>query len=265
MQAVLERSERSDHLIELALRVRDELCDLGDLLGRGLERMLGHPAADFTPAAGLRTTVQYGVIAVTAAAQVLVALVLMLTYSPLVTLVYLAIAPLYAGLLWISGIGCAPPTTRSRKHLGNTSRVWDQFQHSGVLIGRMNDIIEPEPEQGADRSALADVPTISGQVSIRSVELAVAIVGRSGSGKTTLVRLLAGLLADELVSRRDLCRGDHAETRAVGHRPSAACRSTTVRSTALRRACSRRRRFLTASRASTGGGPSTRSAASSSA
>jgi Flp pilus assembly protein TadB len=125
MQAVLERSERSDHLIELALRVRDELCDLGDLLGRGLERMLGHPAADFTPAAGLRTTVQYGVIAVTAAAQVLVALVLMLTYSPLVTLVYLAIAPLYAGLLWISGIGCAPPTTRSRKHLGNTSRVWD--------------------------------------------------------------------------------------------------------------------------------------------
>ncbi|HWF50013.1 MAG TPA: peptidase domain-containing ABC transporter [Solirubrobacteraceae bacterium] len=258
--------------------------------------------------------VQYGVMAVTAAAQVIVALILMLIYSPLLTLVYLAVAPLYAVLLWISRhqlrpaydaleeafgkyqsrqidaikgiesvkaiggedalralilrqftgvrarvfradlasmlfeatvvtlgflslalflwlgalqviaghltlgglVGFNALVLLANAPLATLMLVWDQFQYSGVLIGRMNDIIEPEPEQGADRSALADVPTVSGRVSIRAVDLAfpsapdapvlknvtleisagtkVAIVGRSGSGKTTLVRLLAGLL-----------------------------------------------------------------------
>jgi ATP-binding cassette subfamily B protein len=258
--------------------------------------------------------VQYGVIAVTAAAQVGVALILMLLYNGVLTLLYLAVMPLYAGLLWFSRNRLRPAydeleeafgkyqsrqvdalkgiesvkaiggedklrrlissqfgAVRSRVYradlasmlfegsittlgflslgtfvwvgslevmaghltlgglvgfnslvllanapLATLLRVWDQFQYAGVLIGRMNDVVEPEPEQGSDRSALTGVPSVSGRVSIRGVHLAfpaaldhpvlkdisldvppgtkVAIVGRSGSGKTTLVRLLAGLL-----------------------------------------------------------------------
>ena len=40
---------------------------------------------------------QYGVIALTAAAQVAVAVVLMVTYNRLLTILYLTVAPLYAG------------------------------------------------------------------------------------------------------------------------------------------------------------------------
>jgi HlyB family type I secretion system ABC transporter len=94
--------------------------------------------------------------------------------------------------------------------------AWDQFQYSSILLGRLNDILEQEPEQGADRSRLVSVPTMQGHVRLRNVGFAypgpapmpilegidldvppgttVAIVGRSGSGKTTLVKCLAGLL-----------------------------------------------------------------------
>jgi ABC-type bacteriocin/lantibiotic exporter with double-glycine peptidase domain/CRP-like cAMP-binding protein len=94
--------------------------------------------------------------------------------------------------------------------------LWDQLQYSTVLLGRLNDILEQEPEQGADRSGLTPVKSLSGQVSFKRMtfeypgpasapvldeidfEVApgtrVAIVGRSGSGKTTLIKCLSGLL-----------------------------------------------------------------------
>ena len=94
--------------------------------------------------------------------------------------------------------------------------VWEQLQMMLVLMNRLNDIFEQEPEQGRDRSGLKPVPTLEGHLQLRNVGFRfggpespaileninlevlpgkmVAIVGRSGSGKTTLIKLLAGLL-----------------------------------------------------------------------
>jgi HlyB family type I secretion system ABC transporter len=91
--------------------------------------------------------------------------------------------------------------------------IWDELQYGQVLLNRLNDIIEQEPEQGG--LEVGAVPTLEGRVELRDVGFRyspisppilegislevptgslVAIVGRSGSGKTTLVRCLSGLL-----------------------------------------------------------------------
>ncbi len=91
--------------------------------------------------------------------------------------------------------------------------IWDELQYGQVLLNRLNDIIEQEPEQGGRE--LTAVPTLEGRVQLRDMSFryspisppildgisldvepgsTVAIVGRSGSGKTTLVRCLSGLL-----------------------------------------------------------------------
>ncbi len=94
--------------------------------------------------------------------------------------------------------------------------MWDQLQLSSVLVDRLNDIVEHDPEQGADHSGLKEVPTLEGRIRFSNVGFSyggavpvkildgitfevepgttVAIVGRSGSGKTTLIKCLAGLL-----------------------------------------------------------------------
>jgi HlyB family type I secretion system ABC transporter len=94
--------------------------------------------------------------------------------------------------------------------------LWDQLQLAQILLGRLDDVLGHEPEQGHDRSYLRPVTTLAGRVELRGVGFryggpeappilegitvainpgeSVAIVGRSGSGKTTLTKLLAGLI-----------------------------------------------------------------------
>src|SRR5438094_543750 len=93
--------------------------------------------------------------------------------------------------------------------------VWDTMQFASVLLNRLNDIFEQEPEQGHDRSRLLPVHSLEGRIELRGVSFKyggpespdilknitvelppgrmIALVGRSGSGKTTLVKLIAGL------------------------------------------------------------------------
>jgi ATP-binding cassette subfamily B protein len=94
--------------------------------------------------------------------------------------------------------------------------LWDGLQSSSVLLNRLNDVFEQDPEQGADRSRLLPVRALEGRVRLQNVGFQyggpespkildgisfevppgkmVAIVGRSGSGKTTLIKCLAGLV-----------------------------------------------------------------------
>lgn len=114
--------------------------------------------------------------------------------------------------------------------------VWDDAQYVSVLLNRLNDLFEHEPEQGEDRSRLAPVKSLEGHLELRQVGFryggpespailqgitleipsgrTYAIVGRSGSGKTTLVKLIAGLL--------DATEGtvlfDRVDSRTLNHR-----------------------------------------------
>jgi ATP-binding cassette subfamily B protein len=94
--------------------------------------------------------------------------------------------------------------------------LWDQMQQSSVLLQRLQDVLEAEPEQRREEVAPRAVKRLSGRISLRRVGLSysdapdravlddvsllleagstVGLVGRSGSGKSTLVRCLAGLI-----------------------------------------------------------------------
>ncbi len=47
--------------------------------------------------------------------------------------------------------------------------LWDNLQLATVLLDRLNDVFEQEPEQGADRSRLLPVRTLEGRISLRNV------------------------------------------------------------------------------------------------
>lgn len=94
--------------------------------------------------------------------------------------------------------------------------LWDQFQQASVLLQRLQDVLEAEPEQAREQPGRRAVRRLSGRITLRQVALAyqdapdrpaldnvslvlepgttVGLVGRSGSGKSTLVRCLAGLV-----------------------------------------------------------------------
>ena len=94
--------------------------------------------------------------------------------------------------------------------------LWDELQHGRVLLDRLGDVIEHEPEQGESKEHLQAVSSLEGAIRLAGVGFryggpespailedidltispgqTIAIVGRSGSGKTTLVKLVAGLL-----------------------------------------------------------------------
>lgn len=113
--------------------------------------------------------------------------------------------------------------------------AWDQWQQVAVLLNRLNDVFEAEPEQGRDRSQLAPVHSLEGRIELRNICFkyggpeapdilkgitldfepgkTIAIVGRSGSGKTTLVKLIAGLIEPTAGSTHI----DHVDLKTVNY------------------------------------------------
>lgn len=101
--------------------------------------------------------------------------------------------------------------------------IWDDVEKSSVLLHRLQDVFEQEPEQADRLGALSPVSTLGGAIEFQGVSFAfdvdavgrvrdeqsyvlrelqlevspgmtIGVVGRSGSGKSTLLKLLAGLV-----------------------------------------------------------------------
>src|SRR6476619_6615697 len=121
------------------------------------------------------------------------------------------------GSLSIGGfVAFSSLTAMAYSGIMRTLGVWDNLQFATVLMNRLNDIFEQEPEQGRDRSRLAPVHSLEGRIELRGVSFKygvpeapnilsditldiapgrmIAFVGRSGCGKTPLIKLIAGLL-----------------------------------------------------------------------
>ena len=140
--------------------------------------------------------------------------------------------------------------------------LWDQLQYSSILLARVNDILQHEPEQGSDHSQLRPVPSLEGRIAFHDMGFSypgavaapvlegitldvrpgatVAIVGRSGSGKTTLMKCLSGLFEPTSGSiTYDGVRPAHARVPPAAQADRTSCSRRTTCSTTRSRATSR--------------------------
>ncbi len=146
-----------------------------------------------------------------------------------------------------SPLASSSPTTRSillaTPSLQLLLSFWEELQQADVLMNRLQDVFDAEPEQRKDDRELRPVTNLEGRVRLRRVSFAypttpdrlvvqdvtldiepgttVALVGRSGSGKSTLAKCIAGMVLPS--SRVDrVRRGRPARSRP--HRPAPADR-----------------------------------------
>jgi ABC-type bacteriocin/lantibiotic exporter with double-glycine peptidase domain len=140
-----------------------------------------------------------------------------ITFLGLALFLWAGAQQVLAGRLTIGGlVAFNSLLTLATVPLHNFLILWDVIQRGTVMMNRLDDVFEQEPEQGYDRSRLRPVRGLTGHVSFRTVGFryggpeappvlhditldvaagkTIAIVGRSGSGKTTLAKCLAGLL-----------------------------------------------------------------------
>jgi len=143
--------------------------------------------------------------------------ILSVSFLSLILFLFMGAHQVLAGELTIGGlVAFNALVALANGPIASILGLWDNYQLSTVLVDRLNDILEHEPEQGFDHSRLQPVRSLEGRVVLRDVGFryggpespailegisldvppgkTVAIVGRSGSGKTTLARCLAGLL-----------------------------------------------------------------------
>ena len=114
--------------------------------------------------------------------------------------------------------------------------AWARLAADSLVLDRLADIVEQQPEDGTASDERVPVRTLAGDVEVRSLSFrhgeadssavldtisfrvaagdTVAIVGRSGAGKTTLMKCLAGLLEPGAGT----ILYDHIDLRAIDHR-----------------------------------------------
>ena len=61
--------------------------------------------------------------------------------------------------------------------------LWDQVQQGTILLQRLQDVLEAEPEQRHDGTRLTPVRRLSGRIALRQVELTYADSGPPGPGR----------------------------------------------------------------------------------
>ncbi len=141
----------------------------------------------------------------------------MVTFLSVVLFLFVGARQVMDGALTIGGlVAFNSLVALANGPIVNLLQMWDGLQTARILLNRLNDVFEPEPEQGTDRSRLLPVRSLEGRVRFEKLTFryggadspaildsitldvpagkTVAIVGRSGSGKTTLIKCLAGLL-----------------------------------------------------------------------